>query len=301
VTWRPALGALVVAGLVLAGCQRDDPDAAATTTAPPGTAVPGTTVPGTTVPDGGSTTDAEPDPTFAQVTTTVIGVAVAGNSGEVGSASGFSETVRNADGTCSGQVGPDGQQWTQGLETGAPVTFLADDGTPIGSGQITTSAWEDVDPSGNEQWNCTFSIEGEVTGQPDSFKIQVAGLEPWRAHADPRDPARFVVSVDTTARFDVFSECTEPPTGLTEVFEFAVVGEFWADGIPRVCDSGLVVVDIERPCRPAEFASEYIIAVTRADDPSIVIEDASGFAADTSQLAVGTEVVVHVAIGRPCG
>lgn len=300
-TRRSWLGSVAVIVLALAGCQRDDVDSAAAQSTPTGTRAPGTAMPGTTITDARPTTAAEPDTTFAQVTTTVIGVAVAGNSGGVGSASEYSETVRNADGTCSGKVGPDGQTWTQGLENGAPVAFLADDGTRIGSGLITASSWEDVDPSGNEQWNCSFAIEGEVTGQPESFLVQVADLGSWRAHADPRDPARFVVSVDTTARFDVFTECTEPPTGLTEVTVFSVVGQYWANGIPIVCDSGLVVVDIERPCRPANFASEHIIAVTRADDPSIVIEDASGFVADTSALAVGTEVVVHVVIGRPCG
>jgi hypothetical protein len=307
------LGALAVAAFALVGCERDVANEAATTTAPlvttvpattgPGTSGPATTGPGTTVPEGVATTSPAPDTTFAEVTTTVVGIAVAGNSGGVdtGQTNSFSEAVRNDDGTCSGWAGPGGETWTQGLESGALITFLADDDTQIGSGQIGTSVWEDADPSGNEQWNCTFPFEGEVTGQPDTFRIQVAGLPPWRARADPGDPDRYVVSVDTEARFDVFDACTEPLTGFTEVSEFSVVGQFWANGIPSVCSSGFVVVDIERPCRPPEFASEHIMAVTRADDQSVVIEHAGGFVADTSELAVGTEVVVHVVTGRPCG
>jgi hypothetical protein len=317
---RSLLASLAVAGLALFGCERDIADVADETSAPIVTTGPGTTIPATALPTPGPVTTTPgptpttatattapattaPAPTFAQVTTTVVGTAVAGNSGGVGTdqTNTFSEAVRNADGTCSGWVGPGGGTWTQGLDSGAPVTFLADDGTQIGSGQLGTSVWEDVDPSGNEQWNCTFPFEGAVAGQPETFRIQVADLPPWRARVDPRDSTRFVVSVDTEARFDVFSECTEPLTGFTEVSEFSVVGQFWANGIPSVCSSGLVVVDIERPCRPPEFASEHIIAVTRADDPSVVIEDASGFVADASTLAVGTEVVVHVVTGRPCG
>ncbi len=247
-------------------------------------------------------TDA-PDTTFAQVTTRVVGTAVAGNSGGVGEdqTNSFSEAVRNDDGTCSGWAGPGDDSWTAGLESDTDVAILDDEGARIGTGRIGTSSWEDVDPSDGEQWNCTFPFEAEVSGSPDTFWIQVGDLPAWRARPDPLEPGSFVVSVDTTARFDVFAECTEPLDGLTEVFENPVVGQFWANGIPSTCASGLVVVDIERPCRPQGFASEHIVAVTRADDPSVVIEDADGYVADVGELDVGTEVVVHVATGRPCG
>ena len=133
------LGAVSVAACVLVGCQRDVANEAETTSAPlvttvpattvPATTAPATTTPGTTVPQEVTTTGAAPDTTFAQVTSTVVGTAVAGNSGGVGAGqtNTFSEAVRNEDGTCSGWVGPGGQTWTEGLESGAPVTFLADD------------------------------------------------------------------------------------------------------------------------------------------------------------------------------
>ena len=247
------------------------------------------------------TTVPPPPPTFAPVTSEVVGTAVGGNSGGEGEGqtNSFSETVRNPDGTCSGWGGPGGR-WTQGLLSGAPVVFFAaDSDAQIGTGQLGTSSWSDVDPSDNEQWNCTFPFSGEVEGTPDRFRIKVADLDPWLVRVDSTAPGAFVTSIDTTARFDVFPQCTDPGT-FTAVSEWAVVGEYWSNGIPTLCGQGLSVVDIERTCRPAEFGSDYIIAVTSADDPSVVFESRDGLLVDPADLAPLTPVAVHVTTGRPC-
>lgn len=297
------------------GCGGDD-DAAA----PAGST---TTVDGTTTPtatsdpddpttttggDAPTTTAAAPEPattpppTFEIVTTSVVGAAVGGSAGATGadSTDPFSEAVRNEDGSCSGWAGPGGT-WTQGLESGAPVVFLArDSDVAIGSGVIGTSRWEDVGTD-REQWNCIFPFEGEVEGDPESFRIQIAELRPWVVVRDASDPSRWIVSIDTTVRIEGFEECADPAAGRDAVAAWSSVGTYWSRGIPeQLCGSGLAVVHVERPCRPAGIASEHIVAVTRADDAS-VLEDASGLLVDPSQLTPGTEVVVHVATGRPCG
>lgn len=238
---------------------------------------------------------------FAPVRTTVVGAAVGGSAGATGAGSTdpFSEAVRNEDGTCSGWDGPGGT-WTQGLESGAPVVFLArDQDVQIGAGTLGTSRWEDVGTD-REQWNCVFPFEGEIDGEPEAFRIAVADLPPWVVRPDPTDASRWLVSIDTVARFDVFDECTAPDRTVTEVVGWESFGVFWSRGIPQICNAGLAVVDIERPCRPADVASEHIRMVTRADDPAVVLEDAGGLQVDPTTLAPLTEVVVHVATGRSC-
>jgi hypothetical protein len=261
-------------------------------TTPPVTDQPPTTQPPPTVP---------PPPTFPTVTSEVVGTAVGGNSGGEGEGqtNTFSETIRNPDGTCSGWDGPGGL-WTQGLLSGAPVVFLAaDSDTQIGTGQLGTSSWKNVSLTGSEQWNCTFPFSGEVEGTPDRFRIKVADLEPWTVRFDPTAPGTFVASVNTVARFDVFGACTDP-IDVTEVSEWSVVGEYWSNGIPTLCDRGLSVVGIERPCRPVGFGSDYIVSVTSADDPSVVFESPDGLLVDPAGLAPLTPVVVHVTTGQPC-
>lgn len=306
-----------VAALVASSCGGDD-----TGSADPGgaTTTTGSTVDPTASSTGGGTTGAETTPgtaastapstapttapqTFATVTTAVVGTAVGGSAGATGAESTdpFSEAVRNEDGTCSGWGGPGGT-WTQGLESGAPAVFLArDSDTRIGTGQIGTSHWEDVG-SDREQWNCVFPFEGEIEGEPESFRIQVADLPPWVVVRNAADPSQWVVSIDTTVRIDHFPECVAPGADRDGVAAWDSVGTYWSRGIPQqLCGSGLAVVDVERQCRPGGIASEHIVKVTRADDPSVVLEDAGGLHVDPEELTPGTEVVVHVATGRPCG
>jgi hypothetical protein len=306
----------VVALVAGAGCGGDDDATPATdsgTTLAAGTTVPtseptGPTGPTTPGGDTTSTTTATPDtattpPTFEIVTTSVVGAAVGGSAGATGSENTdpFSEAVRNEDGTCSGWDGPGGT-WTQGLESGAPVVFIArDSDAKIGTGAIGTSRSEDVGTD-REQWNCIFPFEGEIEGEPESFRIKVADLPPWVVVRNPSDASQWIVSIDTRVRVDVFDECVDPGASVEAVSAWNSVGTFWSRGIPQqLCGSGLAVVDVERPCRPQGIASEHIVKVTRADDPSVVLEDASGLLVDPAELTPGTEVVVHVATGRPCG
>lgn len=269
-------------------------------TVPPTTPTTPATPPGTVQPPPTTPQPTNP-PTFPKVTSQVVGTAVGGNSGGEGegSTSAFSETVRNPDGTCSGWAGPGGQ-WTQGLLSGAKVIFLAaDSDAQIGTGQLGTSSWSDVDPGGNQQWNCTFPFSGEVDGTPDRFRVKVADLDPWSVRVDPTAAGTFVASVNTVARFDVFDLCTEPGS-FTEVNQWSVVGQYWSEGIPSLCNSGLSVVDIERPCRPAGFGSDHIVLVTSADDAPVVFEDREGLQVDEAALDPLTPVVVHVTTGHPC-
>ncbi len=115
------------------------------------------------------------------------------------------------------------------------------------------------------------------------------------------EPSQWVVSIDTTVRLDAFPECVDPGADRSEVSAWDSVGTYWSRGIPQqLCGSGLAVVDVERQCRPGGIASEHIVKVTRADDPDAVLEDSSGLLVDPAELAPGTEVVAHVATGRPC-
>ena len=308
--WVGSAVAVVVALLGVGACGGDD-DATAPTggTTGPTAATPDEV---TTTTDAGTTTTAGVPPTDAgatttatsplpEVTTTVIGTAVGGNSGGVGAdqTNSFSEAIRNPDGTCSGWSGPGGQ-WTQGLESGAPVRFFDDAGNQIGEGRVGTSFFEDADP-GTEQWNCFFPFEGQVTGDPQELRIQVADLPAWRARRDPSDASRWVVSVDTTVQVDALPECNPPDLSGDAIGPWQAVRQFWANGIPSLCGAGFVIAGVERPCRASGFGSESIVLVTRADDPSVVIEDGGGIQVDVAELDVGTEVIVHVATGTPCG
>jgi hypothetical protein len=285
-------------------------DQSAETIGPNGTTNPDQTRPtDTTIPQSApqstdpATTETSQVETIPTITVDVTGTAVAGNSGGVGreQTQTLSETIRNDDGSCSGWEGPgDAGQWTQGLEVGAPVQILdPDTGEHIGDGSLTSSSWADVDPSDQEQWNCTFVFEGAASRATDSFKIKVADLQPWVARPDSTNPGRYVASVDTKIELTRVSSCTDHEPG-EEIFEWQAVGQFWVDGLQSVCGNGLVVDQINRPCRPPLVASEYVITVRSAADPTVVYEDASGLLVDVATLAPDTKVIVDVATGRPC-
>lgn len=294
--------------VALGACGGDDTAGPTTPTVAPSTTdlPPTTDTTDTTDTTSGTTATTSAGPTstattLVQVTTTIIGTAVGGSSGGIGpgETNSYSEAVRNADGTCSGWSGPGGQ-WTSGLESGAAVRFLNDDGVEIGRGQIGTTSFEDVDPNGGGRWNCLFPFQGEVTGEPTELRIQVADLPPWRARRDPASPDRWVVSVDTTVQVDVVATCVDPPAVDAVSTPFAV-GQYWSEGLASVCGSGLTIAGVERPCRPPDVASERVMSVVLADDPTAVVEDAAGPGLDTSALTVGTPVIVRVATGQPCG
>ena len=249
-----------------------------------------------------------PDPTSTEatlpvVTIEVVGTAVGGNSGGVGqkNTDTLSETIRNDDGSCSGWDGPgDAGRWTQGLENGAPVIiFDRDTDEVIGDGSITSSSWADVDPSNQEQWNCTFAFTAVVSKDVEAFKIKVADLQPWLAVSDSTDPGKYVASVDTKIELSRVSACTDREPGLP-ISEWHAVGQFWANGFSTLCSNGLVVAKIQRTCRPPNAASEYVTRVLDANDPSVVYEDASGLRVDPDSLLPDTNVIVEVVTGRPC-
>lgn len=249
---------------------------------------------------------------------TVRGTAVAGATAEV-EASGppfpttnvFAEVVRLADGTCVGWAARGGS--TTGLAVGAPVVVLeAEQDVEIGRGTIEASRWEDVSGSGG-QWNCFFDWSATITGAPAEVRIKVGPLAPWLARPDAS--GAYVASVSTDAGIGLIPSCPAVPAppvtaapGATTVATTAAptvapgppvsgwnaVGQYWSVGVASLCESGLPVTAIARPCRPPGVGSEYIISVTDSADPTIIYPNASA-------IPAGTQVTVSVATGRPCG
>ena len=301
--------------LSAAGCVSSESRSAGDTTAP--ITAPSSDSPVTDPTDTGSVPDetlvdssivvaggpVAPTEVLPASTITVVGTAVGGNSGGEGegSTNTFSEVVRESDGSCRGWAGPgDAGAWTTGLEEGAPVTYLARETNDVlGTGTLGPGRAVAVDTNGVERWMCTFDFTAELTGAPETFRIKVADLDPWVARPDASRPGAFVASVNTEASFAGFAECTDEEFG-DAIFDFSVVGQYWSDGIPSVCFAGFDVVGIDRPCRPPTIASDHIIAVIDAEDPSIVYENESGVQVDLATLAPGTKAIVVVATGRPC-
>ena len=315
---RRAVGILVL-GLVSASCTREvtSQDATstvvatlATTAAPPSSTQPVPTA--ITAPPVTAGTTAAPTPTtpastappttIPVVSSDIVGVAVAGNSGGVGEdqTDSFSEVVRNEDGTCSGWAGRNVEQaWTTGLESGAPFVMLPRDGHDvIGEGVLGTSSFVNVGTESEQQWVCSFPFSGTIDGAPQEFLIKVANLDPWLVRPDPTNPGQFVSSVNTVASADYFDSCTSQE--LSPVSEWNAVGTYWSVGLPNLCNAGLKIADIERPCRGPREGSDYIVKVVSAADPNVVYEDDRGMQVDPATLAPGTEVVVLIATGRPC-
>jgi hypothetical protein len=256
-----------------------------------------------TDPGGGDpgTTSREPLP---EVTSTVAGSAVAGNSGGVGpgQTDRFSEAVRLENGSCVGWAGPGTGTWTQGLAEGARITLLdATSGARIGSGRLGRSEATDVDPNGNGQWTCSFPFSATVRGAvPAVFRIKVAALPPMTARRDPSRPGLFVASVSTVADPKVISACDGTPAADTGLWP-GVVGQYWSDGLSQICSAGVGIAKVERTCRPRTIGSDRVVAVLAGDDPKRVYEDAAGLkVTDVAELGPAPTVLVRVANGQPC-
>jgi hypothetical protein len=236
------------------------------------------------------------------VSSDIVGVAVAGNSGGVGEGEtdSYSEAIRNEDGTCSGWTGRGvDQPWTAGLESGASFVVLPRDGHDvIGQGALGTSSFENVGTDAEQQWLCSFPFSGTVDGAPQEFLIKVGDLDPWLVRADPTKPGQFVSSVNTVASADYFPACTDQTASPVSVWN--AVGTYWSVGLPNLCGAGLKIADVERPCRGPHEGSDYIVKVVSAADPNVVYEDDRGMLVDPATLAPGTQVVVLIATGRPC-
>jgi hypothetical protein len=313
---RRALGIVLLALVPAAACAREVTSQEGTTTlvvtastpasthataTPAPTAAPTAPPVTTAAPATAPATTAAPT-TIPVVSSDIVGVAVAGNSGGVGAdqTDSFSEAVRNEDGSCSGWTGRDVEQpWTAGLESGASFVVLPRDGHEvIGQGTLGTSSFANVG-SDTEQWVCSFPFSGTVDGNPQEFLIKVADLDPWLVRPDPTNPGQFISSVNTVASADYFPECTDP--AVSPVTAWDSVGHYWSEGVRNLCTNGLKIADIERPCRGPREGSDYVVKVVSAEDPNVVYEDDRGLQVDPATLAPGTQVVVLIATGRPCG
>jgi hypothetical protein len=314
---RRALG-IVVLAFVPAACSREVTSQEATTTvvlttsstspttapptqpAPTAITAPPPTSGGTVAPSTPSTAAAT---TIPVVSSDIVGVAVAGNSGGVGEGEtdSFSEAIRNEDGSCSGWTGRGvDQPWTAGLESGASFVMLPRDGHDvIGQGVLGTSSFQNVGTEEEPQWMCSFPFSGTVDGAPQEFMIKVADLDPWLVRSDPANPGQFVSSVNTVSSADYFEPCTNQ--AASPVSPWNAVGTYWSVGLPNLCNAGLKIADIERPCRGPREGSDYVVKVVSAEDPNVVYEDDRGMLVDPATLAPGTQVVVLIATGRPCG
>jgi hypothetical protein len=309
---RRVLG-IVVLALLPAACKREVTSQETTTTVvvtastltPTQSTQPATTA-ATAPPTAPGTTAAvpatAPATTAAPTTIPVVWSDIIGNSGGVGEGEtdSFSEAIRNEDGTCSGWTGRDvDQPWTAGLESGAAFVALPRDGhVVIGQGTLGTSSFENVGTDAEPQWMCSFPFSGTVDGAPEEFLIKVGDLDPWLVRPDPTKPGQFVSSVNTVASADYFPACTDQ--SASPVSAWNAVGTYWSVGLPNLCGAGLKIADIERPCRGPREASDYVVKVVNADDPTVVYEDDRGMQVDPATLAPGTEVVVLIATGRPC-
>lgn len=262
---------------------------------------------------------AETSSTVATAQITVL--AVAGSAGEVEPAGPpyaltnlFSEAVRLANGTCVGWAdSPAGS--TAGLAVGAPVTVLdAVLNQEIGTGSVTASRWEDPSGGGN-QWQCVFEITATVTGTPAEVRVKVGSLEIWTARPLAATPGTFVASVSSDASIGLIASCpavpTEPdpttsapssssttvapaPTAAPVLVSgWNAVGQYWARGVAALCEAGLPVIAIARPCRPPTAGSDYITGVVDATDPTASYANGAG-------VPAGTQLTVIVATGRPC-
>jgi hypothetical protein len=244
------------------------------------------------------------------VRTVLLGTITGGNSGGVGSDStdSASELVRNDDGSCSGWDARTGNLWTSDVQGGAPITVVdAETGEILATGTLANGVAADVsgplvDDIG-EQWQCSFSFEIPDVPQVAAYKVQVGGQNPWTLVPDPSRPNAFVTSIGTPAESSAVSDCSADAGLPEEVFEWGAVGQYWNNGVSAVCSAGLRVPDggIKRPCRPANIGSDRVVSVVSAADPSIVYEDIDGLKVDVTTLTPGTEVIVNVATGVPCG
>jgi hypothetical protein len=308
---RAPLAVLAAAALV-AGCGSGTPTAAgddpttgtgASAGSPAATGDPSTADPGTPT----------PQESVDVVESTVTGVAVAGNAGGeeirddvLGNATdSYSETVRFDDGTCTGWPGRTGvTPWTEGLVEGAAVRIVAVGSDQVlGRGTLGRPQVQHVDggPDGG-QWMCSFPFTATVEGPvPERFRIRVDGADDMEARRDPTRAGAFVASVSTVASARV-GACLDPYEGEPVLWEQPVAGTYWNAGVSTVCGGGVKVTKVERVCRPPAVASDHVVAVLDADDPSRVLEDVDGRRVSAvEELGPSRAVVVRVANGRPCG
>ncbi|MGD9705069.1 MAG: hypothetical protein AB7Q42_11430 [Acidimicrobiia bacterium] len=249
-----------------------------------------------------------PETTPPAVSTVVLGGVVGGSSGGVGedSTDSASEVVRNEDGSCTGWDGRrDGGAWTAEFAPGATVTIL-DSATDeeIGTGEIVEGVAENVATTDDdEQWQCWLRFEATATRPAEQYAIRVGGARPVALAADPTRDGFVIGSISTPADSLALDACADADSLPEVVGDWSAVGQYWNNGVSSLCFAGLTVPEgaIERTCRPAGIASDHVVSVVDARDPSIVYDDASGLQVDPATLEPGTPVIVNVSNGIPCG
>ena len=98
---------------------------------------------------------------------------------------------------------------------------------------------------------------------------------------------------------DFFPDCTSDET--FPVTEWSSVGSYWSNGISSLCNNGLKVVDIARPCRQPNEGSDYVdVGDQRQPARPSCTRTPTGYRSTSPRLAAGEPVIVHIATGRPC-
>ena len=284
------IAVLVVASLLLAGCGggggSGSDDSGGT---------------GPTTSGGASATTIPPI-----LTTVLVGTVVGGNSGGVGEnqTDSLSETVRTSETQCRGWFGQDDapEPWTAGLREGAPVRVFDEDGELLGTGTIGAGRPRNLaadDDDGGDRWQCEFefSIEGVVAAP--NYVVEVAGLPPEPAEANPLEPDTVVVPVSTPLDADLIEACSEELSGV--VGEWRAANSYWARGVQDLCNNGLRIRNIIRQCHPDDLPTLYIVSVLTTGGRVLEDRTSDGPTVDTDTLEAGTLVDVNVTTAVPCG
>ena len=156
-------------------------------------------------------------------------------------------------------------------------------GNQIGTGSVSTSFFEDADPAptngtatSRSRVRCRASPRSSTSRSPTCRRGGRFATRPTRRGGS--------ALVDTQVQVEALPACNPPNLGGDTVGTWQAVRQFWANGIASLCGAGLVVADVERPCRQRGFGSEAVVLVTRADDPSVVIEDGDGIQVELAEL-----------------
>ena len=306
---QPRGAVLVLAAtVVLAACSSSggssagdtQPGATQTGASEPGATEAGGTLAPEVTGTGPSATEPGATDTLPVATTNIVGLVVGGSGGGTGEGQtdSLSEVVREEDGSCHGWDGPGGG-WTAGVKDGAEVRlFDAEEGGKLlATGSLSAGKAADVDPP-EEQWQCVFNLSIEGVPVVPRYWAEVDSLPRVEARPDPDAGGALVIPVSTRAKADLVSACTDPQLPQT-VGDWKSVGQYWSQGIPSICSAGLRISRLDRVCRPANIASDRVVAVVNAGDGT-VYEDATGLKVDPASLEAGTIVIAQISTAYPC-
>ena len=150
----------------------------------------------------------------------------------------------------------------------------------------------------NDLWQCEFefSIEGVVAAS--NYVVEVAGLPPEPAEANPLEPDAVVVPVSTPLDADLIEACSEELPGA--VGEWRAANSYWARGVQDLCNNGLRIRNIIRQCHPDDLPTLYIVSVMTTGGRVLEDRTSDGPTVDTDTLEDGTLVDVNVTSAVPC-